>query len=283
MQKQEILKGITIEYVSFDRFFRENGDGIHMDYHVPLKEPMEWVHHHDALELGYCMEGSGVFWIDGIQYPYRAPCASLIYPGQLHRACSTEDSLSRWIFFTLPALGRKPGGVFPGGVFSESRLLVLLEEAFWECREQRAGYERCACNLLETAVIRYERGCARGRERAGTRCSLPERLQEVLRYIAGHYKEEITLSSLSRLVFVHESTLRIWFQKAFGTSPMQYVHQTRIAVACTLLATTKEPVSRVAEEVGYLSLSSFNRHFASRCGCSPGSYRHKMGGRDTAI
>lgn len=274
MQKRATGENLTIDYVSFDRFFREDGGRVHHGYHCPPMHPIRDLHHHDALELGYCLEGSGVFWIDGVQTPYTAPCASLIFPGQLHKARSTGAKLSRWMFVTIRSPEGMPRGVV-GGVFTEPALLSLAAQVVAECDTEAVGYESCTRCLIAAIMIKYARTAGRKDEGAGERRYLMERLQPVLNYIAENYALPLDAESLSELLFVHPSTLRTWFHRALDTTPMQYVHRTRVSLACALLQSTSVPVAEVAQTVGYQSVSSFNRQFSSICGCCPQAYRRR--------
>lgn len=274
MQKRAISDNITIDYAPFDSFFREDGGRVHHGYHCPPMHPIRDLHHHDALELGYCLEGSGVFWIDGALIPYTAPCASLIFPGQLHKARSTGAQLSRWMFATIRPPESMPRGV-EGGVFTEPGLLSLAAQVVAECDAELAGYESCARCLIAAITIKYARTAGRKDEGAGERRYLMERLQPVLNYIAENYALPLDAERLSELLFVHPSTLRMWFHRTLGITPMQYVHRTRVSMACALLQSTTLSVAEIAQNVGYTTISSFNRQFLDICGCSPVAYRRR--------
>ena len=274
MQNRVIDDRVTIDYASFEQFFREDSGRVHHSYHCPPLQSIRELHHHDALELGYCFEGSGVFWIDGVQTPYTAPCASLIFPGQLHKACSTGTKCSRWMFITVRAGENLPCGV-AGGVFHDPALLPLAERVAAECEAGKPYYEACVRHLMAAVVLIYARTAQGGAESEKDRRYLMERLQPVLHYVSQNYAQELTVEKLSELLFVHPSTLRTWFHRALDTTPMQYVHRTRVSLACALLQSTAMPVAEVAQAVGYQSISSFNRQFSSICGCCPQAYRRK--------
>jgi transcriptional regulator GlxA family with amidase domain len=68
-----------------------------------------------------------------------------------------------------------------------------------------------------------------------------------------------------------------WFTRSFrnatGTSPMQYILQTRIRNAQTLLETTDDSISNIASIVGYDNPMYFSRLFSKAKGVSPTGYR----------
>ena len=84
-----------------------------------------------------------------------------------------------------------------------------------------------------------------------------------------------TLAELAReakLSVVHFNRV---FKKQFGISPMNYVIQKRVALACSLLTETGQPLKQVGERVGYRDPFFFSRQFKKVMGVSPSGYRQK--------
>lgn len=282
MSKQNVHLSYPIENDSFVDFFRGNHSKIHIGRHFIPLAPIEAIHHHDAMEVGICLSGNGVFLIDSAQYSFQAPCISIIYPGQLHKARSLGTHPSQWIFLTFHPQSTDLEPFIhmldsEGSVFSNEHLYKLIEEAIYECEQQRPHFELCVHKLLDAILIRYERDIAnRSATKKSYNNNLLHNLKPVLQYITEHYQEPITVGSLSSLLYIHDTTLRTWFKKAINMSPLEYIHYTRITTACSLLQKTNIPISQIAEDVGYTTLSSFNRHFEAICGCSPRQYRQNL-------
>ncbi len=74
-------------------------------------------------------------------------------------------------------------------------------------------------------------------------------------------------AGMSRSAFARQ------FQQITGMTPMQYVMQWRMQVAYEKLRTTKESVSRIAEESGYQTEASFRKAFKNQMGIGPGAAR----------
>ena len=72
------------------------------------------------------------------------------------------------------------------------------------------------------------------------------------------------------------STLRRKFYNALGCAPSDYVHRVRIGAATAMLVAENMPVLDVCCQVGYMSLSSFNRHFRKLTSESPRETRTHM-------
>ena len=56
----------------------------------------------------------------------------------------------------------------------------------------------------------------------------------------------------------------------------QALNQIRIQAACQLLRASEEPVSRIADKVGFSNVTHFNRVFKTLHGISPSEYRENQ-------
>ena len=289
MQNRAISDAYRIEYAPFEDLFRDQPRRIHWAVNQPLPDAIQDLHLHDALEVGYCREGAGIFIIDGEVLPFSAPCATVIYPGQLHKACSIGEPASRWLFITFRAQGlfggdtgalaRLPWNGPPARacLSADHGLVDLAREAAAELEGRREEGEDCARGLLAALLLRHVRLCRQTGEEASVSAHRPylQRLAPVIQAISREYREDLTVEGLARRFYLHPATLREWFQKAMGLSPQQYLHRVRISAACSLLLGTSRPVLDIVLEVGYHSASSFGRQFRAVCGCTPKAYRLK--------
>lgn len=296
MQNRAIRTPLSVSYDSFQEIFRAQPDRLYWFTHCPHLRPIQDLHHHDAVEVGYCSSGAGIFLIDGAVCSFSAPCVTVLYPGQLHKARSLGEQRSQWMFITFreeAVLPPRPAvsSDFPsrliartGSLSREPELVRLAKEAAAELEGGRAGSEECARALLAALLIRHRRlmeeqapslssGEPEDQREEARRCL--ERLRPVMEYLSGAYAQELTVEDLAARFYVNPTTLRKWFRGAVGVSPLHYLHRVRISAACSLLRGTGRSVLDIAMEVGYRSSSSFNRHFLEECGCSPVEYRRR--------
>ncbi|MEX0618611.1 MAG: helix-turn-helix transcriptional regulator, partial [Pseudohongiellaceae bacterium] len=93
------------------------------------------------------------------------------------------------------------------------------------------------------------------------------------------YKEPgLTISGLAEHVGVLEYKARNVINKSMRYKNFnQFLNHYRIKEACRLIQSTKLPVSRIAMDVGYSSLSAFNRAFRERMDTTPSDYRKHQG------
>ena len=69
--------------------------------HSPSTEPIDWLHQHDCLELGYCHAGAGVFIVENKVLPFGPGDVSVINDREMHRARSSAAAVSSWSFVLL--------------------------------------------------------------------------------------------------------------------------------------------------------------------------------------
>lgn len=99
-----------------------------------------------------------------------------------------------------------------------------------------------------------------------------KRIQPILDYIHNNYAEEISLSSLAKIIPMSEGYFCQAFKEIMNISPIAYVIRYRILKSCTLLMTTDSKIADIARRVGFNNISYFNREFKKAIGCSPSKY-----------
>jgi len=261
-----------------------------------FNEP-EALHYHDFLEIGYCVSGSGLFYVDGEVIPFSAPCFSIIYGGQVHIAQNVGPQRSLWHFcyinlkklFTdteLVEVSRLKAMSphlydFPT-VLSQAAdpiLHQLVVAALDESATLKGDYLTAMRGLIMALLTRHSRMMTPTKKSAHVHQSsqqqLLSRLGEVLLYINQHYTEDLTIDHLTRASGISKATLQRDMIDFTGLAPMQYIHQLRMKRA-TLLLAEGIPVADVAFNVGYNTLSSFNRHFLQEFGMSPTRWKRQQ-------
>lgn len=88
-----------------------------------------------------------------------------------------------------------------------------------------------------------------------------------------HLGDPIELDDLCRAACTSPSKLASLFRNAEGTTPIGWVRDRRMEHACELLASTDNPISVIAERVGYSRQGSFSEAFKERFGMTPQRYR----------
>ncbi len=95
-------------------------------------------------------------------------------------------------------------------------------------------------------------------------------------FIAAHQAEEISLADVARAVNLSEFYFCKIFKKETGLTFVDYLARVRVETLKQLLLNPHKRVSEAAYEVGFQSLSQFNRVFRRIAGEAPSSYREKL-------
>lgn len=82
-----------------------------------------------------------------------------------------------------------------------------------------------------------------------------------------------TVATLAERVCMSRSAFAEQFKNLVGEPPLHYLTQVRMRKAVTLLRTSHENLTKIAEHVGYESEAAFSKAFKRWMGQSPGTYR----------
>lgn len=89
----------------------------------------------------------------------------------------------------------------------------------------------------------------------------------------------LSLEELATLCHMSISSFKRKFKAVFEESPKKYIAKKKVERAAELLKSHDLRVSDIAYEVGFDSLTTFNRNFTNIHGTSPSSYRMSQNGK----
>lgn len=98
-------------------------------------------------------------------------------------------------------------------------------------------------------------------------------LEPLLRWLEENAGRELTLEDIAGRADMSTRTLLRRFREQTGSTPLQWLHRTRIRQAQHLLETTGHSVERIAVQVGFGSPTAFRDRFKRVAGVSPQAYR----------
>lgn len=268
----------------------------HMDsgMHIPDSNPLTYLHYHNNLEIGYCYEGSGVFIVDHKILPFSKGDASIIFENEMHIAKSNPGSPSKWHFVSLDpiklmntldpqaliqftgCLTGSPGFINILHPEENPGLVLVIHEILDEIGAGKPGFKPAAKGLILCMLVRLSRiipqaGTAPG---ASGRSTLLH-ISPALDYVFGHYHQPLHIPDLADLCAMSVTNFRRSFTRVMGSSPLEYISQLRIKMAAVLLTSTDTPILDISIQVGYETLSSFNRHFKKIMGLAPREWRRQ--------
>ena len=102
---------------------------------------------------------------------------------------------------------------------------------------------------------------------------VPNAMRIIKDYIKEHYYEELTLSNISKVVFLSESHISRMFKRESGKSIVSYINEVRLVHAKEMLISSDRSIDEICYAVGYKSRNMFYKYFKSIYGKTPNMYR----------
>jgi AraC-like DNA-binding protein/ligand-binding sensor protein len=152
--------------------------------------------------------------------------------------------------------------------------LKKVEEAYFNTRVLTPEQYEALIRLL-TIFAEHLASCANLLALEGGSAE-PTAITRARGYIHDHFGDELSLAAVARSVNMSASYFSEKFKEATGLNFVEYVSRTRIEKARNLLQNPNLRVSEIAFDVGFQSLSQFNRAFKSITGQAPSKYRHSL-------
>ena len=131
----------------------------------------------------------------------------------------------------------------------------------------------CVFKSVELLYLLCSQTPASNGSDSGTGGHVPPGIPEVKAYIQAHLSEKITIDLLCRQFLVSPTFLKEGFRRAYGIPIHSWVMERRMQRARELICTTRMPVQKVAQAVGYEGMSQFHTLFKRYYGMTPGQYR----------
>lgn len=270
------------------------------DYWKISDIPSGKLHFHNCLEIGICHSDSGTLEICGKHFHFKAGDVTVIPRNIPHTTYSTPGTESHWsyLFFDPRELFRnllpaswKNHELHVDGFRNFKHILSrndypnvnhLLMEILRELEEQRPSYQLSAKGLLLSLYIELyriqsiespEEPSSKETEQSPDKTLV---IAPALDYIEENYMQQFTIELLADLCHWSPTHFRRVFHEIMGTSPLDYINNTRISKSCNLLRSTEESILDISEMVGFHSVSSYNRYFNKIMQMSPRDYRKQM-------
>lgn len=248
--------------------------------HRPMGlNPRTRSHHHRAV-LIVSLRGSGYVCADAENFRVTPGDALLILPFQFHGYADIDDDIS-WLFITFEMQTydsleplRSSGPRRLGSVEQ-----ILLQETLRTRREGDTLLGQHLGLFLER-LARLRRRAPAAPPAVNEKLSAEEWRTQMLATVnsfaiplIGDPDAVPDIPTLARRMNFSESYLRAKFRRSTGRSLGVHLRGLRIQKACSLLHTTRLPVTEVARLCGFDSVYSFSRTFKAARGVSPSDYR----------
>lgn len=254
------IKSIDIKYHNFSRFTSSSNDGLVHIKQLPYLSIVQSKIGSYGIKLDNEDEystGEGVFFI--------AP--SHVTQKITHFADKELNKFTaRYVFLDVIINNAyRIDDVFDFPVVTDKEFSAIFDKDFDEYEESDNVCDRMCClyniikHLLQIATEKSSyRNCA---------------IYPVVEFIKNNYMKNIGVCEMADVIKMSESNLYAVFKKATGSSPIKYLNQYRLTIACELLHKTDYSIKEIAEKVGIPDQFYFSKLFKSKHSISPQQYR----------
>lgn len=124
---------------------------------------------------------------------------------------------------------------------------------------------------------------AQSKRLSGPNFSLPKeatggnRLHRVINYISTNYAKNLSLDEISEIAAMTPPAFCRYFKTRTNKTFSLFLNEVRISKACQLLINGEASVKQICYDVGFSSLTNFNRTFKRFKATSPSIYRERYG------
>jgi AraC-like DNA-binding protein len=187
-----------------------------------------------------------------------------------YMAC--DSRLCRPLLGALPRILSVPLGRQTGAAW----MLSTIQRAAEESRTPRAGTDAVLAKLSELLFVEAIRChiATLPADQQGWLGGLRDpQLARALQLLHADPARAWTVDELGHRAGISRSALAERFTQAIGEPPMQYLTRWRLALAARQLRDGRDPIVRIAGDVGYESEAAFNRAFKREFGMPPGTWR----------
>lgn len=254
-------------------------------------ENIDRMHFHNLLEIGYCHYGDGDLAIEEETYRFGADMISCIPANVLHITKSDTDVKAFWeyIYISPEEILKNCGKsmqeardiletVNQSAFFIKAEenpmLTTLIGTIFEEMRQKGTYYQERIRGMVYALLFEIVRVNGKSENPfSGKGNSL--RIENAFAYVEEHYSSNFRIADLASECHMSETHFRRVFQERMNMTPIEYVNFVRVKKACELIDKTDISMEDVAEQVGFVTPSTFNRNFRRIIGTSPYQWKKR--------
>ena len=284
--KEEFLPGFSTEFPYI-------ATRVFIDHYIGRFVPWHW---HKAVEIFYMESGTLEYCTSKEKWVFPAGSGGMLNSNVLHSTKALErreETIQILHIFDTSFLAGEQGGrieqkyilplatalqvemipLYPKNP-KEAEILMLIKDAF-HLKEQDFGYEiklREALTKIWLLLFEQARAQMENKEEYDKN---NDKIKEMMIYIHEHYDRKISVEELAASAFLSERECFRVFQSCLHMTPMEYMKNYRLQMACQMLARGQASVTEIGQACGLGSSSYFGKVFREYAHCTPLEYRRR--------
>ena len=284
--KEELLPDLTPEFPYIASY-------VELDKHMGRFVPWHW---HKEVELFYIKSGVLEYYTPKKKIVFPAGSGGIINSNVLHMT-KAQDNVNNTIqvlhIFDPSFIGGHSGSqieqkyitpfitapqiealAFYPAIPEHAELLDMISRSF-DLEENSYAYEIALRSILSEIWIKIFSLSASLLEEKEHYNKTNDELKMMMIYIYEHYMDKISVSEIAAYAFISERKCFRIFQERLHTTPVEYIKNYRLQIACSMLIKSQDTISAIGHACGLGSSSYFGKIFKEQFGYSPAEYRQK--------
>lgn len=243
------------------------------------------LHYHDEIEILSITYGEMELFVNGKLHPCRAGdlvfCSSRIPHATYVTDKGCTYTLVQFRSENYLEDGNNTGkyfnrfvrdAVLPFHIFRNEELSLLIARALSEYSEKKEAFDLYIKGAIHSMIALLCREGLLSTQNSAYSADI-EKIRPALSYIEEHFASDITLEEISAVQNLNPSYFCRIFKRASGSGFIDYLNFVRICKSEKLLAAGTKSILDVSYDVGFSSVSYFNRIFKKYKNCTPTEYR----------
>lgn len=155
-----------------------------------------------------------------------------------------------------------------------NQMQELLTKAFEEYEKKQVGYEiQIQAYLMQMFTFFIRNEYLKFPEIPEERKQALEKVKESILYVENNFSKSITLEEVAEVSSISIYNFCRTFKKATERTFVEYLNHIRLREAEKMLLTTNKSISDIAYDIGFSSVSYFNKMFKKKYGYPPFLYK----------
>ncbi len=238
-------------------------------------------HTHQFSELFYVISGKGIFYIENDTVSVCADDLIIINPHIEHTEKTMSNDPMTYIVFGVEGLAfyfnsqnaaNAKGYSYYNYGSAKTHFINFSQIMIKEFNARKPGFEAICHGLLQVLLVYITREQHLSVISDAT-LQISKECFVAKKYIDANYAKNITLDLLAEITHINKFYLSHSFTEYVGTSPINYLMETRLAASKELLLSSSRSIAEVASSTGFSSQSYFSQIFRKNTGMSPMQYR----------
>ncbi len=241
-------------------------------------------HYHDHYEIYFLDKGSVRYFIEDRVFDLQEGDIVLIPPHVIHRTATLMNKGSERIViaftneFIMYPQNDKLFSCFDTIFYKAPPVRNLIESAEYEYLKKDRYSEELIAGYIREILVKLKRLT----DKMQPQVYSPKEsiIQNTIHFISENYSQDLSLSILAKHFALSESHFSRQFKTFTGFGVNEYIATVRVKNAEKMLATSKIPITDIAQNCGFNSSSYFSAVFKKVRGITPGEVRKKRRGEE---